>query len=391
MIHYGELGLKGRNRVHFEQQLARNIQRALSDLGSVKVRRFFSYLLLEYAGDSPTTLLEARLRAVFGIAYFAPVVETQRDIESISEAAIALTQGRVTAQTTFRVRTTRGDKQYPLKSIEVDREVGGRIVELTHAPVKLVDPDITLHIQIYQDGAYLFIDRLQGAGGLPYGSSGRVLALFSGGIDSPVAAHLMMKRGCAVDFLHFHLLPSAEEARQSKITHLARTILAPHRQPAYLYLVSAAPFEAAMVLMESREATVVFRRFIIRVAQVIAKRRKALALVMGDSVGQVASQTLQNIKVISQATDLPILRPLVGMDKLEIVELAQAIGTYELSIEPYRDPCSLHVQRPATWARLEPVLALEDKINVDSLVQETLTNYVTKVRIRFDDAPTGSV
>jgi thiamine biosynthesis protein ThiI len=268
--------------------------------------------------------------------------------------------------------------------MEVDRRVGAAVVEATGAPVNLTEPDVTVAIQIYEDAAYLFVDRIPGPGGLPIGSSGRVIALFSGGIDSPVAAHMMMKRGCAVDFLHFHLLPTVERIRSAKIVAMARKVLAPHRTPARLYMVSSAPFEAAMAALNSRVATVVFRRFVVRAAEQLAYYRRAPALVTGESVGQVASQTLQNINLIARATTLPVLRPLIGMDKLEIIEIAKEIGTYELSIQPYRDPCSLHARNPATWGRLSDVEEIEQQIGIEDLLQETLDSHVEEIRISFD-------
>ncbi len=381
IVHYGELSLKGQNRGQFEKRLAHNIRIVLRELGKVKVRRFHSYLLVEVANEVCPEVVEHHLRQIFGIAYFAPVTITACELEAISDAALAMAEGLINTSTTFKVDTRRGYKQFPMTSPEINSEIGARIVAATSAPVKLKDPDVTLNIQIYRDGAYLFIQRIAGAGGLPVGVSGRVLTLFSGGIDSPVAAHLLLKRGCSTHFLHFHLLPNTEAVRTAKILQMARAVVAPHQSPAWLYMVSAVPFEMAMVELDSRVATVVFRRFIMRVAAHIAKRRKALALVTGESVGQVASQTLKNIDLISRATSFPILRPLIALDKEEIIELAKQIGTYELSIQPYKDPCSMHARRPATWARLEEVLDVEARIDVDALVKETLNNHVERLKV----------
>lgn len=383
IVHFGELGLKGRNRVFFIRQLAENIRAALHDAQETEVTPFHSHVLVKVFADLSVEIVEARLSKVFGIAYFAPTVITPADFEAISQAALRLAEGVVTSATTFKVDTTRGDKQFPIFSQEMDREIGARIVAQTGAPVKLKNPDVTVNIQIYEDAAYCFVRRLPGAGGLPVGVSGRVLTLFSGGIDSPVAAHMMLKRGCTLDLLHFHLLPNAELARASKIVDMARAVLAPHRLTAPLYLISAAPFEAAMADINTRAATVVFRRFIMRAAERLALQRKALALVTGESIGQVASQTLPNINLISQATTLPILRPLIGYDKAEIVAAAQEIGTYTLSIQPYKDPCSVHARNPATWASPEEVRRVEAEINVPTLLETTLRDYMDEVWIEF--------
>ena len=309
IVHYGEIALKGRNRLQFENALINNIRKALEDLGEPDVRRYYSYFLVELGDAVPVEKVEARLQRVFGIAYFAPVVTVSWDIEEIGDAAIEMAEGVITPETTFRIDTTRGDKHFPIKSFEVDRIVGARVVNATHAPVDLTHPDVTLSIQIYEDAAYLFIRRISGPNGLPLGSSGRVLSLFSGGIDSPVAAHLLMKRGCRPDFVHFHLLANDQQVRQSKIVRMAQRVMAPHRTSAGLFMVSSAPFEAAMATIQAKETTVVFRRFIMRIANVIAQRQHATALVTGESVGQVASQTLQNINVIARASELPVLRP----------------------------------------------------------------------------------
>ncbi|MBN2006879.1 MAG: tRNA 4-thiouridine(8) synthase ThiI [Anaerolineae bacterium] len=385
IVHYGELGLKGHNRVQFERQLVRNIRTVLGVLGNVSVARAHSYLLVNAAEDIAPEALEQRLQRVFGVAYFAPTLIVPKDFEAMSEAALRLSKDLITATTTFKVETARGDKQFPMLSQEVSREIGARIVEKTGAPVKMKNPDVRLNIQIYSDGAYLFIRRLPGAGGLPVGTSGRVLTLLSGGIDSPVAAHMLLKRGCTTDFLHFHLLPTIEQVRHSKIVTMAQAVLAPHCSPGALYMVSAAPFEAAMAGLNERVATVVFRRFVMRVAERLAQQsvrnRSALALVTGESVGQVASQTLQNLYLISQATAMPILRPLIGFDKIEIIAMARQIGTYDLSIQEYKDPCSLHARHPATWARESDVLEVESTLDVADLVEETLQRYVEVVEI----------
>jgi tRNA uracil 4-sulfurtransferase len=390
IVHYGELGLKGHNRIGFERRLVANIGTALSDLGDTTVRRSHGYLLVAAPAAIPPIEVETRLRRIPGIAYFAPATTTRLEMTAIREAAVRLAleviapAGRVSTETSFKVRCTRGNKQFPHTSPEVDREVGAEIVAATGAQVNLRDADVTIAIQIYEDEAYVFAHRIPGIGGLPVGSSGRVIALFSGGIDSPVAAHLMMKRGCTVDFVHFHLLRGPQQIRSAKIVAMVRQVLSPHRVRGRLYMISAAPFEAAMTPLDSRVATVVFRRFIMRAAERVALYRKAPALVTGDSVGQVASQTLTNINVVARATHLPILRPLIAMDKQEIITIAQAIGTYELSIQPYQDPCSLHAQRPAIRASLDDVRKVEDQIGVEDLLKETLKQHVEEIRISFD-------
>ncbi|MBN1876942.1 MAG: tRNA 4-thiouridine(8) synthase ThiI [Anaerolineae bacterium] len=383
IVHYAELGLKGKNRGDFEAQLIYNIKRVLKGMGRWKVRRFHSHIVVKVEDSISTAELEQRLSQIFGIAYLAPVLIVPQDMDAMTEAALTLAHQAITATTTFKVDTRRGDKRFPVKSVEVNRLIGAAIVDAIGAPVRLHNPDVTLIVQIYDDAVYLFARRIPGPGGLPLGISGRVLTLLSGGIDSPVAAYMLMKRGCYTDFMHFHMLPDMEQARASKIVDLARTVAGPHRMKATLYLVSALPFEMAMVEMDTRVTTVVFRRFVTRVAEQLAQRRHALALVTGESVGQVASQTLKNIELIGQPARLPILRPLIGLDKVEIIERAKQIGTYQLSIQPYKDPCSLHTHRPATWANLETVESVEAQIDIPNLLETTLNAYVEEVQFTW--------
>ncbi len=381
LVHYGELGLKGLNRPDFEKRLTHNMWVALDGLGGRKVKRFHGYMLVGVAEAAPSAEVERRLAAIFGIAYFAPALQVAPELAAIRAAALRLARESLTAETSFAVKTRRADKGFPVYSMEVNRVVGADIVAATGAPVNLSAPDITLDIQIYREGVYLFSRRVQGAGGLPVGTGGRVMTLLSGGIDSPVAAHLLMKRGCQVDFVHFHLLRHSE-VRNSKVIELARTVLEPHRLPANLYLAPAHPFQLAMLGHASRVEVVVFRRFILRLAAKLARRRKALALVTGDNLGQVASQTLKNLQVTGRAVEMPVLRPLISFDKQEIITLAKKIGTYELSIQPYKDPCSLQAKNPATWARLEEVLALEEQLDLETAMAETLEQLV-EVRIEW--------
>jgi thiamine biosynthesis protein ThiI len=374
IVHYGELGLKGRNRPQFEQRLIHNIRMALRPFAQPKVKRFHSYIVVDMPDveDDQTSRVEDRLARVPGIAYFAPALRVSPTVAAISEAGLQLAHGVITEETTFKVDTQRGDKSFPLTSVEVNRELGAHVVEQTGAPVQLKDPDVTLSVQIYPDYAYVFVRRIEGAGGLPVGVSGNVLTLLSGGIDSPVAAHLMLKRGCKTDFLHFHMLPDREQIRDSKVVHLAQKVMEPHQLSARLYMLPAYPFQMALLEVDTPLELVIFRRFVMRVAAQVAGQCKALALVTGDSLGQVASQTLQNLRVISRSVKMPVLRPLIGFDKLEIVALAKQLGTYEISIKPYKDPCAMHARHPATWARLKAVQELETDLELEKVAEETL-------------------
>ncbi len=383
LVHYGELGLKGQNRPIFEKTLMRNIHAVLRDLGEVELRRFRSYILVETSASVAPDVIERRLSGVAGIAYFAPVAVVPQDMEAIEETALRMAREVITPETSFEVNARRSDKRFPIYSPEVNRRVGACIVEATGAPVDLETPDVTVHIQIYPKGVYIFARRIDGPGGLPVGTGGRVMALLSGGIDSPVAAHLMLRRGCEVTFLHFHMLRSTEDVRESKVVQLARAVMAPHRLPSVVYMAPVFPYQMSVLEHESRVELVVFRRFILRVAAHLAREEEgALALVTGDNLGQVASQTLKNLHVTARAVEMPVLRPLVAYDKQDIVALAKEIGTFELSIQPYKDPCSLQARRPATWARMAEVLELEAVLDIDTIMSETLAG-IEKVPITW--------
>ncbi len=382
IIHYGELGLKGQNRPYFEKRLAFNLRTALSDLGQVNVRLLRGFLLVELEEAISTADAEARLARIPGVAYFAPVVVTTQDPEAIMEIGLRLARDAITAETTFKVETRRGDKRFPIHSVDFNRELGARIVAAVGARGKMRAPDVTLHVQIYPEGVYLFIRRIRGAGGLPVGTAGKVLCTLSGGIDSPAAAHMLLRRGCLPRFLHFHML-RADEVANSKIVALARQIMAPHRLPAVLHMAPAHPFQLAVMEHESRVELIVFRRFILRVAARLAAQHGALAIVTGDSLGQVASQTLQNLAITSSAVAMPVLRPLIGLDKLTIMALAEQIGTYELSIQPYQDPCSFRARHPATWAQPEQVAELEAQLDMEALVEQTLAQ-TQEIFIRWE-------
>ncbi|MBN1486038.1 MAG: tRNA 4-thiouridine(8) synthase ThiI [Anaerolineae bacterium] len=383
IVHYSELALKGRNRRKFEWQLIENMRTALTPWPGTTVKRFHSYIVVEIPEDVPTEIIEARLAQVFGIAYIAPALRVPTEIGAIGEAARALAQEIITKETTFRLDVRRSYKEFPGKSMEIARDIGALVVQDLGAPVKMKNPDVTITIQIYRESAYLFARRIPCAEGLPIGSSGHVLTLLSGGIDSPVAAHLLLKRGCTTDFLHFHILPNSKQVHQSKVIEMARTVMAPHRIPTNIYMAPAYPFQMALLEIDSPVEVVAFRRFIMSVAVRIAKKNRALALITGDNLGQVASQTLQNIAVTSQAVDMPILRPLIAFNKSEIIDLAQEIGTYTLSIQPYKDPCSLHADNPATWARLAEVQELEAKIDMEAVIEETIEN-TEKISVSWD-------
>jgi thiamine biosynthesis protein ThiI len=372
VVHYAEIGLKGRNRPRFEDCLRVNLERALAPFGKVRARRLFGRLLVELPDDAPHDAVAARISRVFGVAYASIASSAPPTPEAITELVLRFVAER--SFKTFGVRLRRVDKSLPFRSQALVNVLGDLIRAKTGATVDLDDPDLWIEIHALHGEALLLHDRWPGPGGLPVRSAGRALALISGGIDSPVAAWLAMKRGCSVSFAHFHSAPYTSEASQRKVRDSVAE-LARWQGPSRLWLVPFAELQQTLVREAPAEPRIVlYRRFMIRIAESLAERDGALALVTGESIGQVSSQTLANLDTINRAATLPVLRPLVGSDKSEIISLAQRVGTYAISIEPDEDCCSFLMPRqPATWTRPEALEAIERSLDVKGLVEATLS------------------
>ena len=371
IAHYHELALKGRNRPYLVDKLVRNIREALSDIGHCHVESLAGRIRISLEDASRWSTIKSRIENTFGLANFAPALYASSDLETLTEAVCESVQGL--SFHTFRVTTKRADKSYPVTSMDVNRHVGAAVVERTGAHVSLGEPELTVFIEILGAGAYFYHERFPGPGGLPVGMSGTVACLLSGGIDSPVAAYRMMKRGCRAVFIHFHGHPFVTRASADKAEELARR-LTRHQYYSRLYLVPFGEIQRQIVLTGPAPLRVVlYRRLMVRIAEEIGRDNKCWALVTGDSLGQVASQTAGNLTVVNEAATLPFLRPLIGMDKVEITEQAQKIGTYETSIEPDQDCCRLFTPpNPTTQANLEDVRRAESRLDIHSLVKQAL-------------------
>ena len=371
VVHYHEIALKGRNRPFFVEKLASNLKTATSDLPGIAVHRLPGRLLLSAPDGTPSATLRDRLGRVFGVANFAPAVAVPPVLDALVESAVRQCRGRRFAS--FRVRTKRSHKGFPRTSLEVDRLVGAAVRAATGARVDLEQAELTLFVEVLRDRILHYAEKIPGPGGLPVSASGRVLTLLSGGIDSPVAAARMMRRGCRSALVHFHAFPLLDRATIDKARSLAR-VLTRIQYRTRLFLVPFGPVQQAIVASCPTPLRVVlYRRFMIRIAEALAARCGARALVTGDSLGQVASQTLDNLVAIDQAGRGPVLRPLVGMDKEEIAGEARRLGTFEISTLPDQDCCQLFVPRsPATAARLEGVLTAETALDVQGLLASAL-------------------
>jgi thiamine biosynthesis protein ThiI len=368
---YHEIALKGRNRPFFVDKLARNLRRATSDLGGM-VQVLAGRVGVEVPDETPWETARERISSVFGIANFSRTHAAALDLPALEQAVVASLRER--PFTSFRVTTRRSYKGFPMNSGAIDRALGAAVQKATGVRVSLEDPEITVFVEVLRDRILYSFERCPGAGGFPVGSSGRVMALLSGGIDSPVAVWRLMKRGCIVVPVHFHAFPLQDHTTIDKVTELAR-ILTRYQFRTRLLLVPFA--EAQQTIVASCPAplrVVLYRRFIVRIAEALAERNRAKALVTGESLGQVASQTLDNVAAVDEAAHMPILRPLIGMDKDEITREARRIGTFEVSTLPDQDCCQLFVPRsPATAATVDEVLAAESALDVAALVEAAIT------------------
>jgi tRNA uracil 4-sulfurtransferase len=371
VVHYKELALKGRNRPWFIQLLVRNLKTALAGLHVQAVRSIVGRIEIELGDEAAWDEVRARLARVFGIANFSYANRGPHDFAPLAAAILRDLGDRQPAS--FRVAATRADKRLPFTSPQVEREVGGLIKEATAWRVDLEHAALAIHIEMLSDGAFYYFGKEPGAGGMPTGTGGRVACLLSGGIDSPVAAYRMMRRGCSVLLIHFHSYPILSRASQEKVREIA-DLLTRHQLKSRLLLVPFGEIQQRVVLSVPPEIRVViYRRLMLRIADRLARRAHARALVTGEVIGQVASQTLENLTAIARATDFEILRPLVGMDKDEITAEAERIGTYPISIIPDQDCCTLFTPRhPVTRVRLADVESAEQLLPVDELVAQAV-------------------
>ncbi len=370
VVHYQEIALKGNNRPWFVSRLARNMREATKDLGVQEVRVLMGRIEV-VLGDADWHAVRDRLGRVFGIANFAEAGRAPLDVDAIAAAILGDLGDRQVS--TFRVSARRADKRFPLTSPEIEREVGGRIKEARGWTVNLGNPEFTIHVETLTDEAFYSFGKEPGAGGMPVGTSGRVVCLMSGGIDSPVAAWRLMRRGCRVFLVHFHSYPILSRASQEKTRELAK-LLATYQYHSRLFLVPFGEIQQQVVLAVAPPLRVViYRRLMMRIAEAIARRAKAQALVTGEVVGQVASQTLENMASINSVVKMPVLRPLVGMDKDEITAEAQRLGTYPISIIPDQDCCTLFTPRhPATRARWADVERAESALPIAEIVNQAV-------------------
>ncbi|MEE8466186.1 MAG: tRNA uracil 4-sulfurtransferase ThiI [Dehalococcoidia bacterium] len=368
-----ELALKGKNRPWFMRKLVDNLRRATKGSGVERIWKGQLMVGLTLSDEECWPEVKSRIRDVFGVAKFYKAYDLPRDLDGLKAKLPQLLEGR--SFSSFRITTNRADKRFPMTSEEVNRDLGAFVKDLTGAQVKLKGSDICIYVEITPNSFLVYFDEVKAHGGLPVGVSGKVAVMLSGGIDSPVAAWQMMKRGCQAMFVHFHSYPLVDRTSIEKagdlVEHLTR-----HQYESNLFLAPLAEIQKKIILSAPPSYRVVlYRRFMVRITEALARQHRAKAIITGESCGQVASQTLDNIAVVDQSAGMPILRPFIGSNKEEIVNMAQAIGTFPISILPDQDCCSLFVPKhPETKASLDTVLRLEKELSVDELVQDALDN-----------------
>lgn len=376
LVHYHELALKGRNRKHFEYRLVHHIRRALKPLTHFHVDALQGRIRVSFEDEAAWPRLKDQLQRVFGIVNFSLTrsVPLSHDNPDLSALKAAITSHLPTyPYDTFRVSAKRADKRFTKTSMEVEQEIGAAVVEQTGKRVRLKNPALTISVELVPPEAYYSCQREEGAGGLPTGTGGKVVSLISGGIDSPVATYRMLKRGCKAVFVHFHGRPYLSRVSEEKVQDIVK-LLTRYQLHSRLHLVPFGEIQSQIVVNSPPPVRVVlYRRLMLRIAEKVAEQEGAWGLVTGESLGQVASQTPENIVVVNQATTLPILRPLIGMDKMEIIQQAQTIGTFETSIEPDQDCCTLFVPKhPRTRCDLPDILRVEEHLDIPALIQQGL-------------------
>jgi len=371
LIHYHEINLKGNNRGWFETRLFEHVQALLRDLPHQEVKRFGGRMVVVLTSESPVEEIRRRLSRVFGIANFAIAWETLAELENIQAALKELIS--TCRFQSFKIDARRGTKDFPLNSHQLNENLGAFVQNLTGAAVRMENPDLVFYVEIVGRQAFIYFEKIRGGGGLPAGTGGKVLCLLSGGIDSPVAAYRLMRRGCRVLFVHFHSFPHTTQESQDKVRRILQR-LSRYQLECKLYLVPFAEVQREIVAYAPPALRVIlYRRFMIRISEAIAYRERAAALVTGDSLGQVASQTLENLRTVSAAATLPVFRPLIGDDKEDIIRIARDLATYEISILPDQDCCTMFVPRhPETASSIEQLERAESTLDISRLVKSAV-------------------
>lgn len=377
---YGEIVLKGANRKYFEDMLCREMKKRAKAYGDFDIYRAQSTIYIEPKDDLADVdgMFEAASK-VFGIVAISRAAVCEKSMEDIAKVTTEYIPQFLDGKKTFKVEAKRSDKAFPLDSMEISREIGGVVLEACpRIKVDVHNPDVIVKVEVREFGAYVSAGQFKGAGGMPVGSNGRGLLLLSGGIDSPVAGYMIAKRGVRIDAVHFESFPYTSERAREKVLELAR-IVSEYAGDIYVHIVSLTHIQEELVkACEEDYFTLLLRRYMMTIAEKVARSHNCSALITGESLGQVASQTMQALGVTDACVNMPVFRPCIGMDKEEIVQISRKIGAFETSIQPYEDCCTVFTPKhPRTKPELEKVLAQENKLPFDELVEEAMGTLYT--------------
>ena len=382
MVRFSEIILKGLNRRHFENLLVENIKDAISQMGNYEIKKSQAIIYIKpLEGDEQTKNIMARLKYIFGIVSITLAYKCEKELEKIQEKAVLYLKDELKDKKTFKVEAKRADKKYPLKSPEICCQVGGYILEHNpHLTVDVKNPDVVVMVEIRDDSAYIHTSKIKCLGGMPTGSASKAMLLLSGGIDSPAAGYMIAKRGVRLEAVHFFSYPYTSERAKDKVLKLA-SILARYNTSVKVHIV---PFTDIQLEIRKKcpeeHLTLVMRRFMMQIAQRVAENNNCKALITGESVGQVASQTIEALGVTDDATSMVVLRPLIGMDKDEIVEISQKIDAFETSILPYEDCCTVFTPKhPSTRPKLEKIKQSQVLLDCERLINEAVEGVETIV------------
>lgn len=373
LVRYGEIILKGLNRPFFEGMLVKNIKKAISDEGNFKIHTSQATIYIEPDDDVDVDTVVEKLKKVFGIVSIVISYETKKNMDAVFRCIKENFSSELSDASTFKVIAKRSDKKFYMQSPEICEEIGGRILEaFPNISVDVKKPEINVYVEI-RESAYVHLDKIIGAGGMPSGSNGKAMLLLSGGIDSPAAGYMIAKRGVYTEAVHFFSYPYTSDRAKDKVLKLAK-ILSQYTGEMKVHIV---PFTEIQLQIRDKcpeeHMTLIMRRFMMRISEIIAENRGCSALITGESIGQVASQTMGALCVTDDAVSMPVFRPLIGMDKEEIVEISRKIGAFETSILPYEDCCTVFTPRhPSTKPRLEKVLLSQSKLDFEALVNEAV-------------------
>ncbi len=378
IVRAGEVALKGMNKPYFERVLAQRIKKNLNAIGEFDVKRSEGLIFVRTFESASNEEIIKQISKVFGVASVSPALEVESDIEEIGKAAVIFMKKRIEDDgiKTFKVKAKRADKEFPIESPEIGRIIGAKV--LIGCKVLKVDvhsPDVLLFVDVRKGKSYIYEQKVSGFGGLPLGTNGKGLVLLSGGIDSPVAAFLMAKRGMLLEAVHFHSYPYTSQRAQQKVEELAE-IIAGYAGRFKMHIVNLLPIQEAIVKnCKEEETTILVRRFMMRITEKIALQTKCMMLITGENLGQVASQTAEALVVTDASVTLPVMRPLIALDKVDIIEKAKEIETFETSIEPYEDCCTVFLPKhPLTKPKLDRIIKSEEALDVEALIEAALAS-----------------